>query len=122
MIVRNGGHDVSRTEATPKVGQWAPQLTHTDPNRTVREAERDNEASFSVQPFKSGGWIGMPLLCHIILDDVNVILLQHAPNFLDIIHIYAGNTNATLNPAVKVLNDFKLKRDAVQTKNDFPAQ
>lgn len=57
-----------------------------------------------------------------ISDDVNTVLLQYPPNLLNIIHIHAGNTNAALELAITVLNDFELKRDTVQTKNDFPAQ
>ena len=60
--------------------------------------------------------------CRTTLDDVNAVLLQHAPDLLNILHIHAGNANTTLEPAVAVLNNFELKCDAVQTKNDFPAQ
>ena len=61
-------------------------------------------------------------LCHAVSDDVNATLLQHTPNLLNIIHIHTGNTDATVELAVTVLNNFDLKRDAVQTKNDLPAQ
>lgn len=60
--------------------------------------------------------------CHIVLDDVNTFLLQHAPNRLNILLVHAGNTNAAIDIAVTVLNDLELKRDTVQTKDDFPAQ
>ena len=62
------------------------------------------------------------VVCHSVLYDVNTPLLQHTPNLLNILHIQAGNADAALDLAVAVLHDFKLKRDTVQTKNDFPAQ
>ena len=68
------------------------------------------------------GWYVIVGLCNIALDDVNVVLLQHLPDLLNIIHIHASNTNATLNLAVTVLNDLELKSDTVQTENDLPAQ
>lgn len=61
-------------------------------------------------------------LCHTVLDDVNAILFQHAPNLLNILHIHTSNTDTTLEPTITMLNDFKLKRDTVQTENDLPAQ
>lgn len=61
-------------------------------------------------------------LCRTTLDDVNTVLFQHAADLLNIIHIHAGNADTTFDLAVTVLNNFKLKRDAVQTKNDLPAQ
>lgn len=60
--------------------------------------------------------------CHIISDDVNVMLLQYAPNLLNILHIHAGNADTALDLAITVLNNFKLKRDTVRTENDLPAQ
>ena len=68
------------------------------------------------------GRVGMSLLCHTALDDVNAILFQHTPNLLNIIHIHAGDTDTTVDITVTVLNDLELKRDTIQTKNDFPAQ
>lgn len=65
---------------------------------------------------------GARLTCHIVSYEVDTTLLQYAPNLLNIIHIHASNTNAALNLAVAVLNDFELKRDTVQTENDLPAQ
>lgn len=61
-------------------------------------------------------------LCHAVSYEINAVLFQHAPNLLDILHIHAGNTDTTLDPAITVLNNFKLKRDTIQTKDDFPAQ
>lgn len=68
------------------------------------------------------GWYVVITPCRTISYDVNVVLLQHLPDLLNIIHIHTGNTNAAVDIAVTVLNNFKLKRNAVQTKNDFPAQ
>ena len=59
---------------------------------------------------------------HTVSHNVNTVLLQYAPNLLNIIHIHTGNTNAALNLAVTVLHNFNLKRDTVKTKNDFPTQ
>ena len=55
------------------------------------------------------GWYVIVGLCHAVSYDVNTILLQHAPNLLNILHIHTSNTNAALNLAVTVLNDLELK-------------
>lgn len=68
------------------------------------------------------GWPVVIYLCHAVSYDVNTILLQYAPNLLNIIHIHASNADAALEIAFTVLNDFELKRDTVQAENDFPAQ
>lgn len=68
------------------------------------------------------GWYVVADLCRTVLYDVNALLLQHAPNLLNIIHIHASNADAALELAVTVFNDFELKRDAVQPENDFSAQ
>lgn len=57
-----------------------------------------------------------------VLYDINAVLLQYAPNLLNLLLIHTTNANATANLTVTVLHNFKLKRDTVQTKNDFPAQ
>ena len=67
-------------------------------------------------------WVGVSLLCRAVLDDVDTVLFQHTPNLLNILHIHAGNTDTALDPTVTMLKNFDLKRDAVQTKNNFPAQ
>lgn len=59
---------------------------------------------------------------HTISYEVNAILLQYTPNLLDILHINAGDTDIALDLTITVLNNFDLKRDTVQTKNDLPAQ
>ena len=61
-------------------------------------------------------------LRHTVSYDVNATPLKHAPNPLNILHIHAGNANATVDLAVTILNNLELKRDAVQTENDLPAQ
>ena len=68
------------------------------------------------------GWYVAVSPCHAISHNVNTILLQCAPNLLNILLIHTTNTNATVNLTVTVLHDFELKCDTVQPKNDFPAQ
>ena len=93
-------HAITRRGTRCQSEERAPQLTHTS------------------------GWTywyvtGLP---HTISHNVNPPPLQYTPNLLNILHIYASNANAALNLAITVLNDFKLKRDTVQTENDLPAQ
>lgn len=94
----------------------APRLTRTDPSRKVYPRQLHAPAG----PERNHRGQAEP--CHTISYDVNTVLLQHLPDLLNIIHIHASNTNATLNLAVTVLNNFKLKRDTVQAKDDLPAQ
>ena len=61
-------------------------------------------------------------LYHTISDEINAALLQYTPNLLSILHTHASNADAALELAVKMLNNFELKRDTVQAKNDLPAQ
>lgn len=125
---RDGGRDASPGAGAPahtyrsdpsrkEASAWVP---HGPSSRTGLEAEHDSEDPFLVEPFKFE-WVGMSF-CHTALEDVNVILLQHAPNLLSILRIHTSNTNAALNLTVTVLNDFELKRDTVQTENNLPAQ
>ena len=67
-------------------------------------------------------WYVIVGLCHTVSYDVNIVLLQYAPNLLNILHIHAGNTNTALDLTVAMLNNFEFKRDTVQTENDLPAQ
>lgn len=60
--------------------------------------------------------------CRTVLYDVNTMLLQCAPNLFNLLLIHATNANATLDLTVNVLNNFELKRDTIQAKNDLPAQ
>lgn len=96
------------------------------PHAVMSSAPYDRETE-DTMPVRGAGtpthkeW-GPQLTCRTVSNDVNTVLLQHTPNLLDIIHIHAGNTNATVDIAVTVLNDLDLKRDTVQTENDFPAQ
>ena len=93
----------------PSLKERTPQLTHTDPPRPTFRAEWM-------------GWYVAAVLYRTVSYEVNVVLLQHAPNLLNILHIHASNTNVALELTVTVLNDFELKRDTVQPKNDFPPQ
>lgn len=68
------------------------------------------------------GWYVAVSHCHAISHNVNTVLLQRTPNLFNLLLIHTTNTNATVNLTITVLHDFKLKRDTVQTENDFPAQ
>ena len=68
------------------------------------------------------GWYVIVNPCRSVSYDVNAVLLQHATNLLNIIHIHASNADTAVDIAVTVLNNFDLKRDAVQTENDLPTQ
>lgn len=68
------------------------------------------------------GWYVVITPCHTVSYEVNTILFQHAPNLFNLLLIHATDANAAVNLTVTVLNNFELKRDAVQPKNDFPAQ
>lgn len=59
---------------------------------------------------------------HAISHNVNTTPLQCAPNLFNLLLIHATNTDTTIDLTVTVLHNFELKRDTVQTKNDFPAQ
>ena len=54
--------------------------------------------------------------------NVNTALLQCAPNLFNLLLVHTTNANTTVNITLTVLKNFELKRDTVQTKNDFPAQ
>lgn len=101
--------------------------SHTLPlvrNETVRARKRDTVAESHFQSNISCwmGWYVAVSPCHAISHNVNIILLQSAPNLLNLLLIHTTNTNAAVNLAVTILHNFKLKRDTVQTKNDVPAQ
>lgn len=112
---------------SPSLEERAPQLTrrstldsHAPPPR--RDETIGDGANRPLNPTSHVGRVSTALLCRTISDDVNTFLLQHATNFLNIIHIHAGNTDAALELTVTVLNNFELKRDTVQPENDLPAQ
>lgn len=67
---------------------------------SVRSRDGGYDPTFHV------GRVSMSPLSHTVLDDVNAVLLKHATNLLNIIHIHAGNTDATLELAVNVINNF----------------
>lgn len=116
MIARDGGHDASPTEGTrggrpnshvpiragrPNLGSQPPPLSRNESNWMSRYVA--------------------DLYCT-VSHNVNIVLLQCAPNLLNLLLIHATNTNAAVNLTITVLHNFKLKRDTVQAKNDFPAQ
>ena len=76
-------------------------------------------------PFISGEWVGWYVVidpCRTVSYEINALLLQYTLNLLNIIYIRAGNADAAVDIAITVLNNFKLKRDTVQTEDDLPAQ
>lgn len=89
-----------------------------------RSGQRDTVTKTHFQSNLSSrvGWYIVVRPCHAISHNVNTVLLQCAPNLFNLLLIHATNTNATVNLTVTVLHNFELKRDTVQTKNDFPAQ
>lgn len=95
---------------------------------TTRAVERTRERdAIAESHFRSNlscwvGWYVAVSHCHAISHNVNTVLLQCAPNLLNLLLIHTTNANATVNLTITVLHNFKLKRDTVQTKNDFPAQ
>ena len=90
--------------------------------QTERTGHQDavTKTHFQSKPFKLSGLIVNP--CLTVSDNINTFLLQRTPNLLNILHFHTGNTDAAIDIAVTMLNDFELKRDAIQAKDDFPAQ
>lgn len=68
------------------------------------------------------GWYVIASLCHTVSHNVDTTLLQCAPNLFNLLLIHTTNANATIDITITVLNNFELKCDTVQTKNDLPAQ
>lgn len=68
------------------------------------------------------GWYVAASHYHAISHNVNTVLLQRAPNLLNLLLAHTTNANATVNLTVTVLHNFELKRDTVQAENDLPAQ
>lgn len=106
---QNEGRDASGGDS-PSLEKRTPQLTRTNLNRMVHPQHPAAPAG----PERNH--------CHTISYEVNTLPLQHTLNRLNILHIHADNANAALDLAVTALNDFKLKRDTIQTKNYVPAQ
>lgn len=151
MIARDGGRDASPTEETKggRPGSHVsiraerstlrqshapaePERNHCNYRKEVkagaraarvveRTGKRDSAAEkhFRSNLSRRTSWYAVG---HVVLYEVNTVLLQHATNLLGLLRVYASNTNTALDLAVTVLNDLDLERDAVQTKNDFPAQ
>lgn len=93
--------------------------------RVVERTRKQNTITKTHSQSNLSDWMGWHVivnLCHTVLDDVDIVLLQYVPNLLNILHIHAGNADTTLDLAIAVLNDFELKRDAVQAENYLPAQ
>lgn len=75
-----------------------------------RARKRDTVAETHFQSDLSNlvGWYVVISPSHTISYEINAFLLQYALNRLNILHVNAGNANATVNLAVTVLNNFKL--------------
>lgn len=113
-----------RPTTTPRhEGRMGDGGAHSRILRPVRPRDEGCDASpIQSAPSSWVGWCVVVSLCHTVSQNVNVVLLQHATDLLNIIHIHAGNANAALNLTITVLNNFDLKRDAVQPEDDLPAQ
>lgn len=149
-ITRRRTRCQSNRRDSPSPTERAPQLTRTDPSRKAHPQQshapakpEQNHCDYHEEASAGGphgqtrkrgtvaerhfqsnlsrctSWhvVGRP-----ISHNVNTVLLQRAPNLLNLLLIHTTNTNATVDLTVTVLHDFKLKRDTIQTKNDFPAQ
>ena len=104
-------------------GGWATGGTYGRILHPTQSQDRGCDASpIQSNPSNQVGWRVVVSLCNTVSQNVNAALLQHATNLLNILHIHAGNADTNLDLAVTVLNNFELKRDAVQTENDLPAQ
>ena len=103
---------------------WShPPSRATTKQRMRRQSHRETlRAPIRSHLSRRVGWHVIVGPCRTVSQNVNAILFQYAPNLLNIIHIHASNADTTLDLAVTVLNDFELKRDTVQPKNDLPAQ
>lgn len=115
-------HEADRTSASVTITR-RPMLGPHATRVVERARERDAIAKTHFQSNLSH-WTYWYVagLCHTVSYDVNTMLLQCAPNLFNLLLIHATNANTTVNLAITVLNNFELKRDTVQTKNDFPAQ
>lgn len=116
-------HEAHGTSASATTTRKPAPRPHT--TRVVERArERDaiTESHFQSNLSRWTHWHVAVSHCHTVSHNVNTVLLQCSPNLLNLLLIHATNTNATVNLTVTVLNNFKLKRDTVQAKNDLPAQ
>lgn len=91
-------------------------------SRTSQEVEYGSEDPFQSNLSHWTHWYVDVSFCYAISHNVNTMLLQCAPNLLNVPPIHTANANAAVNLTITVLNNFELKRDTIQTKNDFPAQ
>lgn len=116
-------HETHGTSASVTTTRKPAPGAHTA--RAVERTGKRNTVTkrhFQSNPSSRVGWYIVVSHCHTVSYEVNAFLLQYALNRLNILLILAGNTNVTLDLAVTVLNNFKLKRDTIQTENDVPAR
>lgn len=105
----------TRCQSYRKDEEQAPQHTPIQAKRSTLTARHSRRSNLV-------GWHVATSHCHTVSYEINTPPLQYALNRLNILLIHTSNTNATVNLAVTVLNNFKLKRDTIQTKNDLPTQ
>lgn len=107
-----------------------PQLTRTDPSRTVYPRqprapagpERNHRGQAEpAAATKAAEYVAVSH-CHTISHNINTVLLQRALNLFNLLLIHTSNANAAVDITITVFNNFELKRDTVQTKNNLPAQ
>lgn len=115
-------HEADRAGATATTTR-DPTLGAHAARAVERAGERNavTESQFQSNLSRWTYWYVADLCCTVSYD-VNTVLLQHAPNLFSLPRIHTGNTNATVDIAVTMLNNFDLKRDTVQTKNNFPTR
>lgn len=103
-----------RVQAEPAAG----------PGRNRTASRQGPEPAAAAEAAEQGNWAYWYVagLCLTVSHNVNTTPLQCAPNLFNLLLIHTTNANATVDLAVNVLNNFELKRDTIQTKNDFPTQ
>ena len=112
--IEETGASITTTTRKPAPG------AHTA--RIIERTRKRNAIAETHFQSNLSSWVGWYIACRTVLDDINAVLPQHTPNLLNIIHIHTSNANAALDLTIIVLNNFELKRDTVQPKNDLSAQ
>lgn len=117
-----GSHTLplSRNETIATTMRKPVPRAHTA--RVVERARKQDTVAERHFQSNLSHWTSWYVVGRTVSHNVNTVLLQCAPNLLNLLLIHTSNTNATVDLTVTVLHDFELKRDTVQPKNDFPAQ
>lgn len=102
-------HEAHRTSASVTTTRKPMPRTHTA--RVVERARKRNTIAKTHFRSDLSSWVNRYIVshCHTVSYDVNIVLLQYAPNLLNVLLNHAGNANAALELTVTVLNNFKLK-------------